>query len=479
MTASVFLAALKARFRVFLIALGTTVVATALVSVVLPKEYRATASLVVDLREGQSLGDQRVTIEQPLERLAYLQTQADIIGNERVARRVVDDLGLANDARAQKDFEKAAPQGTIADWLAKRLLGGLDVKTSQSSIIEISFAADDAAYAAKVANGFAKAYIDTMVALRVEPMQNAAEWFKEQLKTLTADLKAAQDKAAEYQRRRGIVSVDESLDTDHAQLATLSSQLLDAEGKARETRGQEQQAQQAVADSNPVQSVPDIQTNDDVRRLSAELADGEAKLLALATRYGVNHPEYRQQLAENRLRRKTLDDKIKELVAATTQSRQRSEQRVTELAGAVAAQRARLLANRGERDELASLTRNVETAQSAYDTAMQRFVISQVDSRANQTNVALLNAAPVPLEPYRPKLGLNLALALIVGVVLGIGLVLLFESSDRRVRSPSDLEFARTAPLLGTLGTWTPSPRPLLQAPGGPGAIPALESGRS
>jgi uncharacterized protein involved in exopolysaccharide biosynthesis len=220
MTASVFLAALKARFRVFLIALGTTVVATALVSVVLPKEYRATASLVVDLREGQSLGDQRVTIEQPLERLAYLQTQADIIGSERVARRVVDDLGLANDASAQKDFEKASPQGPIADWLAKRLLGGLDVKTSQSSIIEISFAADDAAYAAKAANGFAKAYIDTMVALRVEPMQHAAEWFKEQLKTLTADLKTAQDKAAEYQRRRGIVSADESLDTGHTQLAT-------------------------------------------------------------------------------------------------------------------------------------------------------------------------------------------------------------------------------------------------------------------
>ena len=376
MTASVFLSALKARFRVFVLALGTTVIATAVISVLLPKEYRATASLVVDLREGQSLGDdQRITILQPSERLAYLQTQADIIGSERVARKVVENLHLADEPRRQQAFEQTKPKGgTIVDWLAKRLLHDLEVKTSQSSIIEVSFATSDPGEAATTANAFAKAYIDTMVALRVEPMQHAAEWFQEQVKTLTADLKAAQDKAAEYQRRRGIVSVDESLDTDHAQLATLSSQLLDAEQSARETRGKEQQTQQAVAAGKPAGDISDVQKDEEVRRLSRELEDGEAKLLSLATRLGENHPQYRQQLAENRLRRKTLNDKIKEVVAATSESRQRSEQRVQELASAVQAQRARLLANRGERDELAVLTRNVETAQSAYDTAMQRFV---------------------------------------------------------------------------------------------------------
>jgi len=480
MTASVFLSALRARFRVFLIALGATVAVTAIASLLLQKQYRATASLVVDLREGQSLGDSRVAMLQPSERLAYLQTQADIIGSERVARKVVEDLGLADEEKRQAAFVKATGgRGTIVDWLAKRLLADLEVKTSQSSIIEVSFVTSNAEDAATAANTFAKAYIDTMVALRVEPMQHAAEWFQEQLKTLTADLKAAQDKATEYQQRQGIVSTDERADTEHTQLTELASQLVQADEQVLEARGREDLAHRALADGRSIQELPDTQANETLRRLDRELADGDGKLLALRTRYGTNHPEYRQQLAENQRRRKTLDDEIAQFLTATTRAREQSEEHAAKLAAVVATQRARLLANRGERDELTVLTRNVETAQSAYDTAMQRFVISQVDSRANQTSVALLNAAPVPLDPYRPKIGLNLALALIVGVVLGSALVVLLETTDRRVRSQSDLEFGRAAPLLGTLDTWTPSPRSLLRPPSGVGVIPALESAES
>src|SRR5262249_39481778 len=140
--------------------------------------------------------------------------------------------------------------------------------------------------AAKAANTFAQAYIDTMVALHVEPMQHAAEWFQEQLKTLTADLKAAQDKATEYQQRRGIVSTDEHADTEHTQLAELSTQLVQADEQVLEARGREDLARRALGDDKSIQELPDTQATETLRRLDREVADGEAKLLALRTRYG-------------------------------------------------------------------------------------------------------------------------------------------------------------------------------------------------
>ena len=131
----------------------------------------------------------------------------------------------------------------------------------------------------------------------------------------------------------------------------------------------------------------------------------------------------------------------------------------------MAAQRARLLELKDNRNEFTVLRRNVESAEKAYDTAMQRHVVSQVESRASQTNVTVLNSAAVPGGPSQPKIALNIALSVVVGTMLGIGIVLLMEMFDRRVRSRSDLDLE--VPLLAVLNTWQPSGNRLLGRPSG------------
>jgi capsular polysaccharide biosynthesis protein len=88
---------------------------------------------------------------------------------------------------------------------------------------------------------------------------------------------------------------------------------------------------------------------------------------------------------------------------------------------------------------------------------MQRAVISKVDSRANLTNVSVLNPAVAPDRPSSPKVGLNIALSLAVGIMLGLGMVILLERADGRVRSLGDLEGAWNVPVLGELKPWRPA----------------------
>jgi len=104
---------------------------------------------------------------------------------------------------------------------------------------------------------------------------------------------------------------------------------------------------------------------------------------------------------------------------------------------------------------------------------MQRSVVSQVESRASQTNVTVLNPAFVPSTPSQPKIFLNIALSVVVGTMLGIGIVILMEMFDRRVRSRNDLDNAWNVPLLGVLNAWQPAGIPLLGRPGEAGrALP-------
>ncbi len=64
----------------------------------------------------------------------------------------------------------------------------------------------------------------------------------------------------------------------------------------------------------------------------------------------------------------------------------------------------------------------------------------RLESRLEQTNIAVLDAASPPALPARPRLLLNVALAIVLGSMLGAGTALSLELLDRRVRSAVDLE---------------------------------------
>lgn len=98
----------------------------------------------------------------------------------------------------------------------------------------------------------------------------------------------------------------------------------------------------------------------------------------------------------------------------------------------------------------------MESAQRAYDTAMQRFVVSKVESGANRTNVSVLDPAIVPARPARPNIPLNMALSVVMGAMLGLAVVFFMEQFDRRVRSLDDLASAEV-PLLAQLNAWQPA----------------------
>jgi uncharacterized protein involved in exopolysaccharide biosynthesis len=150
-----FLLALRGRFWIFITLLTGTVVAAVCVTLLMPKTYEATVSVLVDNRDEQSLS---AAAAQPARAaVGYMQTQMDVIRSERVARKVVEDLKLAEDPAAKRAFAASGARGSIEDWIASGLLTTLKVDTSQSSVILITYGASDPKFAATVANAFAEA----------------------------------------------------------------------------------------------------------------------------------------------------------------------------------------------------------------------------------------------------------------------------------------------------------------------------------
>jgi succinoglycan biosynthesis transport protein ExoP len=151
--------ALRARPGIFGLVLAVTVLTTLIVSLLLPKSYVATVSLLLDSKDEQSFSGANVlpAFLHQQQQAAYMQTQTDIIRSYKVVHKVLRDLGLANSPEARQEFEEATGgAGSFENWLADRLLKYLSVETTQSSVVQIGYTANDARMAAQIANAFAR-----------------------------------------------------------------------------------------------------------------------------------------------------------------------------------------------------------------------------------------------------------------------------------------------------------------------------------
>ncbi len=462
-----FLLALKGRIWVFLAILVATVAAALAVTVLLPKTYEATVSVLVDNRDEQSLNMNAVPARQ---QLGYMQTQVDIIQSQRTARKVVQDLQLAEGEATRAAWVKAGSPGNIEDWVAQGLLVTLKVEVSQSSVIGITYSANNAKFATAVANAFAKAYMDVTLNLRVEPTKEAAVWFDEQLKDLRQAFESSQMKLAAFQRQKGILATDERVDVETSRLAELSSQSLRATESSYDSAARLGQANGRTA----TEFLPEVLANPLVTALKTEMLRAESKLQELSTRLGPNHPQYQQQASEVQALRDRYNSEMRTVVGGVRSATAQNRSREAALKADLAAQRKRVEDLRDARNEAAVLQQDVDTSKKAYEAALARKMVNKVESGARQTNVTVLNAAIEPTLPKRPRVPLNLALGFFVGTLLGLAAVFLLEILDRRVRSDPDLDavmLGMDVPLLGSIQTWHPSR--LLGGDATPKALPS------
>jgi uncharacterized protein involved in exopolysaccharide biosynthesis len=245
-----------------------------------------------------------------------------------------------------------------------------------------------------------------------------------------------------------------------------------AQTSASEAESKERLARQLAAGGNAADKVPEVLANSYVQRLKSELALSEAKMRNLAADLGANHPMLQRQRAEYQSLRTELNNETGKIIAGLANAARQARQHEAQLRAAVAEQRARVLELKDFRNEIGVMSRNVESAQRAYDSAMQRFVVSKVESGANRTNVSVLDPAVEPGKPAKPKIPLNVALSVVMGTMLGVAVVFFMEQFDRRVRSLDDLAIAEV-PLLAQLNEWH-SNQALIARSGGRGwALPA------
>ena len=439
-----FLAILKARWRGALLVFALTVVASVTVSLLLPKQYTATASVVVDFKPDPVTAMIYGGVPPP----GLMGTQVEVLQSERVARRVLRNLKLADSPQVREQWlASTAGVGSIETWLLDSFQKRLEVKPSrEAGVISVAYRAPDPNFAAGVANAYIQAYLETSLALRVDPAKQYSTFFDSRAKEARDTLEKAQTKLSAFQKAKGIVATDERLDVETARLNELSSQAVMLQALTSEAGSRQAQARGGSADK-----MQEVLNNPLIGTLKADMSRAEARLQELNARLGSDHPQVLESKANIASLRSRVEAETQRVTGGVGVSDSIARQRGADVRAALESQRAQVLRMKAVRDEGSVLVRDVESAQRAFDTVVARFNQSTLESQTTQSNVSLLTAAEPPLEPSSPKIFLNTAAAILLGGLLAVGGVLSLELMNRRVRSAEDVSATLALPMLGLL----------------------------
>lgn len=447
MSLSRFTSVIIGRRVTFVVALCCVVALVLLGTFLIPPKYTAKAQVIIEGR-GSSAGQPALA--------SHLATEADLLQSERVSIAALRMLGLRDDPALIGKWKDAAEgRGDFESWAAEELLKKLDVKPSRdSNVLTISYSSTDPALAAKTVNAFVKAYIDAAHEIREETGAQSSASFGGRTSSLKAALDEAQEKLAGFERENGVAFTDERLDIETLRLAELNAQLVTLQSAAANAAGRQKQAAANRSGMEEVLRDPLASA------LSLDLARQQARLVELRSKAGEQHPsviEQRDTVNELRARLETATARASSMISAESRI---AAERAGSVQTALNAQRAKVMQVKSKRDQARRLQLDLELARKSYDAAVSRANETVLDSGASRGNVSVVKMATAPAKPTFPRPAVNIAAAIVMGLLAAVAAAFWRESRDRRLRLAQDVYELLEQPLLGVISNGGNSPAP-------------------
>lgn len=449
---------------------------TAIYLALSPYKYESEATVIVNLNT-QDIADvpakdgssSQLNLTADLAK-DVVESQISIITSLDVRREALEKVGL------EKVYPTIADDvptwGTPMDAGVKQLGKDLDViAPTDTMVLEVSMLNHDPAIAQATLQAILNAFFERQSQVTRNPR---IQFVEQQLNTARRDLDQAQNAYFAYRRQQSISSLDE----ERSQLLKERTDLEEAfDGAKADLVSATQRTTVLRATLSRTPSSVLLSNEND--RTMHQVDDATANLVGAENRYR----QAEQTYAPNN---PMLDDERANLDAAQEQyektarssgSRRRVGANLAyqNLIPIVAQSRAGIPAGQAIVDLRASelndidqrlrhldqsegtlldLKRALDVAVANYQTYLQRITEARVAedlNRASITSLGLAQPATLPFEPARPRVLLMLALAIVVGLVGGFGLVLVLEMFDETLARPEQVRNALGLPVLVSL----------------------------
>src|SRR6516225_2348350 len=455
----------RRQFPVILFVLLLILAVVAVFLFTTPPRYTAQAKLIIDSRKVQLFQQQSVLGEIPVES-ATVESQIEILKSENIALSVIKDLHLIEDPEFVESTGGiigtamglipnffAPPNGSKSEAeLTRRALGVFQgqltaTRAGQTYVINVGFVSLDPTRAAQVANAVADAYIVDQLEAKYETTRRAAAWLQDRLQELRGQASTAERAVVDYKTKNNIVDTGGGGRLmNEQQLAELNTALVQARAQTTEQKARLNRIDEIIREEESGEklatapAVADVLQNAVITPLRQRYLDYAAREADYSNRYGRNHLAVVNLRNQMREIRKSILDELKriaetyksdyEIAKARSDSIRRSLDQI--VAESQTTNQAQIV--------LRQLESTAKSYRSLYDNFLQRYMESVQQQSFPITEARLITRASSPPGPSSPRTLFILAIAGFGGAVLGLGVALFRDISDRVFRNGMQVE---------------------------------------
>jgi succinoglycan biosynthesis transport protein ExoP len=443
---------IRVRWVLILLAITLVLVTAAVITYFQPREYQSSAFIEVRSTAQNPHIFSQIDPTQPVHDPTLQPTVFQVIQRTGILYPVIDELKLE-----ERWAGRAA--GPISREQAYAMLRGkLDVdEVRNTNLLQISVFDPNPQLAAEIANKIVAVYQDKRVEEEKDILHRAVGSMNDEVQK---QQKAVDDAAVEVARIRDaehiidlnpegtedtktpldtvVVKQEGEVNDVEAKVATLQSQLT----QIKQLKGEDLMRMFAtlnIQDPTTLKILPNYQ----------DAVAQEA--LLLNSGLGENHPKVKALRAQKQVYARQLQEQVGIVRSALEKNLKTAEKTRDEL-------RARLDEINGKQLSAKNLSANYTRAKNNYikeklllDSVRQRAQTQTMEMAMPRVAVSVKQIAEPPTFPARPRVGLNLALGGLIGLVLGLGLAFFIEYLDTSVKTMEDVETLLGVPVLAII----------------------------
>jgi succinoglycan biosynthesis transport protein ExoP len=314
----------------------------------------------------------------------------------------------------------------------------------RSRMVELTFASDTAGGAAAFANALAGELLEQNLRSRGTLTQNVSEWINHQLNETRANLVNSERALEDYTRQTGLLYLNGSagingVDATSASLSTEKLRQAQEELSRAEADRISKESQYTLAKSAPPETLPFLSSDAAIRVQQDKLTDLKRQRAELGTNYTPRYGTMR-----------SIEAQITVLQDALTHERSTILNQIQNDYLAALGREKLLLRRYSDQSKLVNqegvkaveyqmLKREVESNRQVYDDMLQRTKQASVAAALRANNIRVVDAARVPIAPYKPNPPINAAIGMMGGFFLGAVWVSVFKGQGK-ITQPGELK---------------------------------------
>ena len=441
---------IRVRIATILLVFLLTAITTTVVTVMLPSTYMSLSRIAVEKDTSDIAPLMGAQATQSSFDPYFISTEFEKIQSQVVLDAVVESCEL------QEKWKKLYGVEELDEVRARKHLEKvIDVSQYRNtSIIELRAYDRDGNVAQEIAQALATEYKNYRSSLQKKRVEAGIEKLRARMTTINEEIGTMQANVDELRVQLGISDAagEDSYSIVEPEIVRrYESELITAKGlytqQATLLQGLQEQSVEELRESIMTAN-PDAQLDALIR----EYQTGQTTLANKSIDLGEGHPTIKSLKAALESLDQQIDNRIKGILAGLELRVQSSLAQVKELQKAVDDAKAKEAKVQEEGREYFDAKRKLSNTTRMRDTILFRIMQEEVDlDLPKESSVEIIDKADKPLNPVRPNKPLNIALGVIVGLILGVGLAFFIEYLDTSVKTIDDVERALNAAVLGVI----------------------------